>query len=422
MIGPELRAQLGRIWPGAVVVQPELGAPSEVLVPGGGAPADAVLRDLGLSLAGQVWARSEAGAVEAFRVRVHAHADEIRAAAAPGPDGLLEPAPAHQLLLAAERLAADDAVESELLAAASRAVVAADPDVWRRALKRGLDWGLWRALAHLERAIAGATVTSVDRADARRELVAARGRTALWQSAPGVVVALSGVDGAGKSVQCRALQSALMAAGVPAAVEWTRVAADRRLDAIARPGVVLLQAARRMRGGSRTSAPASAVEASPAGEARSLRQRSRLVNVVWAYVVITLTVSAQRASTRLHRRQGRVVIRDRYLLDAVVQLRDDYGVKCGRLARTLLTRLAPRPSGAFLLVVAPEVARARKPEQFDVADLRRLTDGYLRAAAELGVAVVDGERPPAQITTELFNSVWRQLAQTRAASRSSRTG
>lgn len=144
--------------------------------------------------------------------------------------------------------------------------------------------------------------------------------------------------------------------------------------------------------------------------------------MVWAYVVMGLAVAAQRTSSRLHRRQGRVVIRDRYLLDAVVQLRDDYGVRCGRLARAVLTRLAPRPAASFLLLVAPEVARRRKPEQFDVADLRRLTEGYLRAAEELAVTVVDGEQEPSRITAQLFDAVWRDLAQTSGASRASRTG
>ncbi|MDX6226016.1 MAG: hypothetical protein QOE64_2392 [Frankiales bacterium] len=410
-VGPE------GVWFGA-----HLAAPTELLVRDDAVPlARGALGELGFVAVGPTWARLGADGVEALRVRAHPHFDELLEASGVV-DGLVQPAARHQLLLAAERLVSDPAVETTDVVALARQALQQDPDAWRAALKRGLDWGLWRALAHLERGLAGASVTATDRAEARRELDRLRGPSELVTAAP-AVLPLSGVDGAGKSLQARALRDSLARAGVPCAVEWTRVAADRRLDSIARPVARLTRALRRRPAGAVRSVqlPGADPERSAA---RSLREGSRLVGTVWAYVVVTLTAMSQRRATALHVKQGRTVIHDRYLVDAVVQLRDDYGVRCGRVARALLRRLIPRPATAVLLLVSPEEALRRKEEQYGLADLERLTARYRRAAAELEVTVVDGQRPPDTISAELFTLVWARLAQdqTTSPSRSRSTG
>jgi thymidylate kinase len=397
-----------------VVLGPQLAAPTDVLVPDARVDAvrAALLRE-GFSAVGPTLARMRSDSVEAIRIGPHRQLAELLEAAHNA-----APAPGHLILLCAERLVADPAIDTTQVASLARQALLSDPGAWAAALKRGLDWGLWRALAHLERALAGGTVSPIDRADALRELRAAGG-AAIETRAP-VTIALSGVDGAGKSLQARALRDSLTRAGVPAAVEWARVAADRRLDSIARP--IARVAALLHRGRVDPRAQSHADLPVHRDAARSLRSRSRLVNVVWAYVVIGLTVASQRRVSRLHERQGRSIIRDRYLIDAVVQVRDDYGVRCGRLARAALSRLAPRPLVAVLLVVSPATALERKREQYQLDDLERLSDRYREAADQLGVQVVDGEREPVVISADLFALVWQRLAQTKPTSRSRRTG
>ena len=414
MLTETLRGLLAEAQPGGPALLLDLGdaGPADLYVGAGDLVAvHECLRGVGLTLAGTTWAGVVDGRVNAVRPSTHAQWQELCADLTPG-RALTAPSPAHVLLLSAERLVTDDAVESQVLGSIAAHAVAESPESWRAALRRGLDWGLWRALAHLERAMAGATVTARDRSDARRELERARHHDLRVKPSTPLVIALSGVDGAGKSLQARQLAAALSAAGAPAAVEWGRVAADRRLDAIALPVAAVASRVSRRSARSVEAAPARAAVVPEARvAARQMRERSRLVGLVWPYLVVLLTITSQRRVTRLHRAQGRSVIHDRYVLDAVTQLRDDYRVRAGTFARAALRRLAPRPAVAVLLVVSPEVALARKQEQYDLDDLKRIHAGYLEAAKQLAVAQVDGERDPAVITAELFGLAWAALTQ-----------
>lgn len=228
----------------------------------------------------------------------------------------------------------------------------------------------------------------------------------------GAVIAISGLDGAGKSTQGRALADALRASGYDPVVQWQRISYDRSLQWLTAPIRWVLKIVLRRRG----QAPAPLPESDPLFVApehlatRALRERMPLVSAAWVTVVAVLHARSVRREMLREVRRGRVVVRDRYLLDSLVHLHDRYaGAHDVRLQEWLIRRLIPAPLVAYYLDVTAEEAWRRKPEEYTVADLDAHRRGYLRTADALGVRVLDGEQPAAQITAAIVGEVLQSL-------------
>jgi thymidylate kinase len=227
------------------------------------------------------------------------------------------------------------------------------------------------------------------------------------------VIALSGVDGAGKSSQAQALRDALVRLGHEAVVEYTRfewmtLTDNRLLTAIGGPWKVLARLAGRLT--SPRSGRGRPQEPQHADPATRLRERSGAVTQAWVTVVALAHASTLRRATRGHLRAGRVVICDRYDLDLKVALRYRYGEQFGFAFQITLVRLLTRrPLRAYLLDVAPETAYARQPEQFGVAELTRQVHLYRDEHESLGVIRLDGERPREELCAELAGNVSSSL-------------
>ena len=105
----------------------------------------------------------------------------------------------------------------------------------------------------------------------------------------------------------------------------------------------------------------------------------------------------------------RVVIFDRYVLDAIVYVRHRWGH--GRSLRwqcRLIQALARGPLGAYLLDVAPETAYARKRD-FPLENLQGRANLYREHWPALGVRRLDGERPRGELCEEIAREVWSLL-------------
>ncbi|HXG41157.1 MAG TPA: nucleotidyltransferase family protein [Dehalococcoidia bacterium] len=201
---------------------------------------------------------------------------------------------------------------------------------------------------------------------------------------PGLLVSLSGLDGAGKSTVAKALHSALRISGVRARVVWTRCGCSPAYRALS--GV-----ARRLLDddGGGEGHPPSTVPPLPALWAAA-NALDVLVSLAW--------------HAWLPRLLGKVVVCDRYTYDAAAEIlsRLGGGGPLATLALRLLLALAPRPDHAFLLDVPPEVASARGDEAAPPSVLAAQRDIYLRLAREHRLWVVDtsGEgRDPRDLVT-----------------------
>ncbi len=341
----------------------------------------------------------------------------------PGARHLVRPAPAHALLILARRLVAGQGGIDERRLARVADALREDRDAWMPARERAPAWGAGRALALLHRADRGGPrPTTSERAAALAEGFRAAGSgpavaaiRAAGAVAPrrrrGRVIALSGLDGSGKSAQASGLRDALAALGHDPVVAWTRLAQDPGLDRVALPVKRAVAAMTRARG--RAGAPGSSdlraswTQADPGGDVRGPRF---VLSWTWALFVALRNGTAQRRATRPNVRAGRVVICDRYLLDSEVHLRDRYG-RSRRFAVAMwaIRRLSPRPLRAFFLDVPPEVALTRKPDDWTIPELARQAELYREDAARLGVRRLDGTRPPEELCAEIAREVWLAL-------------
>ena len=340
------------------------------------------------------------------------------ALALPGRASLARPAPHHALLILARRVAGDGRFDGKRRARVD-AELTRDGGAWEEAGRRAMSWGATGALAILRKAY------EEGRAPARTERVAAiaerlgrggdpislaRARAAwrvLRPRPPGIVVSFSGVDGSGKSSQATALARTVHALGGRPTVLWTRLTFDRWIDVVAAP----VKAALRARSSIRRSRPTTgAAAAGDADAARELRERNSLVALAWSTVVVFANALSRRRGVRRARRAGKVVICDRYTLDALAQLRHQYGAaRSFRLQSAIAERLPPRPDLAFFLDVDPTTAWERKSDEFTAEALVRHAETYRAEAARLGVIRLDGSLPQEELCRRVAELVWRKL-------------
>lgn len=333
---------------------------------------------------------------------------------------LARPSPADELLVLARRLGRRPAALAARHRARIDAALAADPSAWGTARARASAWKARHALDGLACAHrSGGPVPRRMALAARREahpgpsLAAARSVMPSL-SASGAIVAVSGMDGSGKSTQAEALAATLRELGHDVVVEWSRITYDANLQLIARPVKLALAVATRLRGRApRPPAddPSTRLPRTPEdAAARALRARYPLLNQVWAAVVATVHAGGQRRTLRRHMRHGRVVVRDRYVLDSAVALRQHYGHRYGvGLAIGLLRWISPPSVAGFWLDVPAEVAYARKPEQFPLERLAARRPLYEAELERLGAIRLDGTRPLTELCEEIARETWRRL-------------
>jgi hypothetical protein len=332
---------------------------------------------------------------------------------------LARPAPHHALLILARRVAREGGGLDEKHRRRLDAALEEDPTALEGARSRATAWNAGAALERLATAHRGTDTASPPSAPDGRSWRPARPHR-------GAVIALSGLDGAGKSTQALALKATLERLGYDVTIGWTRIAWDDTLWRLALPAKALLQRVLALTGAAsgplagtptiRDPATAEQLSASPDVESvvthpddsvRRLREASGLLTHAWTLVIAVTNGLSQRRLTRSHLRSGGVVICDRYTLDSIVALRFAYGPERRfRVQRAVISALSPRPLRAYLLDVQPETAFSRKAEG-GVAWLTGHRWLYRQEHVDLGVRLLDGERPPAELCAEIALDVWQ---------------
>ena len=220
-----------------------------------------------------------------------------------------------------------------------------------------------------------------------------------------VIVAVSGLDGAGKSSQVRLLETALRERGIDAAREWVPVAYDASIERAKRRANAVLRALRlrpTLAPPRESALPRPDTELTPG---KALVRKSTVARQLWmTFIALTNVVSHWRSLLR--HGSGSVVIFDRYTLDSAVRLDAWYSDLGSVGVQSWLVRtLSPRPFRAYLLDVDPEIAYARRPGQWEVDELRRQAALYRANAAKYRVRRLDGERPVAELAAEIAADV-----------------
>ena len=205
----------------------------------------------------------------------------------------------------------------------------------------------------------------------------------------GRVIAVSGVDGSGKSTLRAGLTDSLGRAGVPVSTVWVRPGMGLgRLTALAAWGKQLMR--QDARPGLRAMADPTAV-----------RPVSRKGAVGWTWALL-VTVSFLAGVWRQHRSATGVVVYDRHLVDALATLDFAYEGVDLRVQRRLVRSLLPRADVRLQLDLTAEVSMARKPDDLlGEHALRRQLEEYDRWLAEIPPSArLDATLPAGELLAE----------------------
>ncbi|HEU4658600.1 MAG TPA: glycosyltransferase [Capillimicrobium sp.] len=210
-----------------------------------------------------------------------------------------------------------------------------------------------------------------------------------------LTVAITGVDGAGKSTQIERLRSQLDRRGIDAEVLWCRWD-----PFLAKPAIKLLDALSSRRSSNPNRSAASAAE-DRAVTRRGLRRRllaNPLINTGWRWTMVV--DYALRIAPRVRRARARrqVLLLDRYWHDVLVDL--SFGQELGKMP-AIVNRVLPDVDALVVLDVDEAVAHARKPESFDplyLTDRRRL---YREVEARHGAVTIDAGREVDEVANDL---------------------
>jgi thymidylate kinase len=116
--------------------------------------------------------------------------------------------------------------------------------------------------------------------------------------------------------------------------------------------------------------------------------------------------------TRYHRALGRVVLLDRYIVDATLPSPDlDWK---GRISAQLVLRTAAAPDRIVFLDAPAEVVFTRKGE-LTIDELRQRRDHYVEMSKQFPQWVtVDADRPLAEVLADVGEILWEDLVRSRA--------
>lgn len=213
----------------------------------------------------------------------------------------------------------------------------------------------------------------------------------------GRLITLSGPDGIGKSTQARLLVSRLRSEGHAARTFWFRPGYSRELDR------------------ARALVRSFSKKALPTVEQKEARERVfRRPGVSRAWVAMALGDSAVQlgAKVRYWLARGEVVVCDRYLFDASLDLELRFPDQRARVRRfvQLLTAFCPRPDRALLLKAPPHAVEARlatKDEPFPDAEEVRIArrQAYEALEGSGAVRVIDAEGSAEDVHARLWQEV-----------------
>jgi thymidylate kinase len=196
-----------------------------------------------------------------------------------------------------------------------------------------------------------------------------------------MIIAFTGIDGSGKSLQARTLTKVLSREGFPALYVWSRWS-PLLLKPIMRLGRLVF--------GRQGNSEDERYETLRGGKRRMFRHSA--VARAWKNLAL-LDYSLQvLVKIGLRCRRGRIIVCDRYLTDLLVDLSNNFGYgeeHIPALHRSPLLGLFPKPDLAFLLDLPAEVAFERK-DDVPLSYLRDRRALYLSFGAFQGAEIVDG--------------------------------
>ena len=211
----------------------------------------------------------------------------------------------------------------------------------------------------------------------------------------GLIIAVSGVDGSGKTTQIGLLEKRVKQLRPETITVWSRW----------RPISSLLLLALAKRLGYATVHATSSI-----GFVETQLSSKAGLASLWCFLTMLDNLLKTGLKVSIPLLLGRVVICDRYVLDLIVETMADLHDSPWkpRLGYKLL-RLLPRPDQAFLINVDPEIAYGRKPDLPTLSHFVERVHLYNEMGRILGVQIIDGRLQVEEIHALIWNIVSRTV-------------
>lgn len=196
-----------------------------------------------------------------------------------------------------------------------------------------------------------------------------------------MIIAFTGMDGSGKTLQARALSDSLARDGIDSRYVWSRWSPLFVRPAIGLGRLLL----------SRGGASEDEQYRSFRGGKRRMFRRPVMARAWQTLAFLDYSVQVL-VKIKLRSRKSKIVICDRYVHDLLVDLGTNFGYhqeEMPRLFEARLLTLFPQPDLVFLLDLPPEVAFERK-EDVPLSYLRDRRALYLSLGKLPRVEILDG--------------------------------
>ncbi len=268
---------------------------------------------------------------------------------------------------------------------------------WKHGLKAyPLQWAYWRKVRHRELQLPFRVSFLFskllyykkifrDSHDSARKRASNAVRTLAWgvkqkshiRPQKSRLIAISGLDGSGKTAQIKALSSALETSEVINRVAWSRCGCSPVYRAVSSIASRLLPRARNAV--APRSGPPSAIA------------KPGLARTAWAWANALDLALLYQWKVRLPLLTGKVVIADRYTADAAAEIAQRLGVSDPMSLRSVraLMALAPKPQSAYLLDLPAQVAAFRSADPEDVWQMLDQRKLYRRVADAMKMELID---------------------------------
>lgn len=202
-----------------------------------------------------------------------------------------------------------------------------------------------------------------------------------------MLITFSGIDGSGKTLQAEALMQALRVSGIKTCMVWSRVGYSPVLKLFADFARLFLH-----------KSDGSGVSKQYSGR---LKKQKRSAKILYLLLIYSNLILYYWLKVRISLFLGRVVVCDRYILDAMADMDPFDRWKIGE--KFML--LCHRPDMPFFLEVPVKVALARKKDEIHAPYFQDRVDIYQQLAKKFHLLTRDATGRPEVLSEQILSEV-----------------